>query len=101
MWCVYSISTTINLLLFSNYNTFAQIKWRKRISNQNYDNFHCTVNGTDSRVQEKKNFRSDSFSYKLYGDGIMYEIGLSIRFAGVLRVNGPFQVWNAYLYQKV
>ena len=49
-----------------------------------------TIDGTDFRIQEPKQFSSRWFSHKFKGPGLRYEVAVSINGGDIVHTNGPF-----------
>ena len=74
----------LSLILF-------KIVWENRkLGHQPGDHIYITVDGTDFRIYEPFPFNPMWFSHKFKGPGLRYEIGVSIKMARIVWVNGPF-----------
>jgi hypothetical protein len=70
--------------------------WKNRF--RNWDGISIcliSVDGTDCPIEELYPFDKGIFSEKLNGPGYKYEVGVCIRTADIVWVNGPFKAGRA------
>lgn len=68
-----------------------QIKWEKRLVNDNGSVCKCTVDGTDFRIQESRPYGKTWRSHKYKKYGVRYEVAVAIQTGWIVWVNGPFK----------
>lgn len=66
------------------------IKWRNRFQGNTPFRNKVTVDGTDFKIRQPKEYNKKWYSHKFNGPGLRYEVGVCISTGHIVWIHGPF-----------